>query len=255
VQAVFFGLGSDGTVGANKASVKIIGEDTDLWSQGVLRLRLQEAGSVTVSHLRFGPRPIRSTYMVEDADFVACHQFGLLARMKVLDEAKPGATVPLNAPYASDALWDRLPVKAQQQLVDKGIDLWVIDAHKAAAEAGMGNRINTVMQPRFFKLSGGLPPEEAIAHIKAYVGSDVAMMTSAVLRNGPAHFAAVEAELRFWMARHEYIAVEQLRGSASEGHTDDPSAFERAKYMTTLHSRSAPPKLTPGPARPDRGET
>ena len=173
VQAVFFGLGSDGTVGANKASVKIIGESTDLFAQGYFVYDSKKSGSITVSHLRFGPQPIRSTYLVEEADFVACHQFGLLGRTKVLESAKHGATFLLNAPYGPDEVWDHLPGDVQRLLVDKEIDFWVIDALAVAAEAGMGSRINTVMQPCFFKLAGILPPDEAIAQIKALRPEDV----------------------------------------------------------------------------------
>ena len=169
VQAVFIGLGSDGTVGANKASVKIIGEGTDLHVQGYFVYDSKKSGSVTVSHLRFGPEPIRSTYLIGNADFVACHQFGLLAKADVLAFARPGATFLLNSPYGPDEVWDHLPPVAQRELVDKGIDLWVIDAFGVAAEVGMGNRINTVMQPCFFQLSGVLPADEAIARIKDWV--------------------------------------------------------------------------------------
>jgi pyruvate-ferredoxin/flavodoxin oxidoreductase len=169
VQAVFIGLGSDGTVGANKASVKIIGEGTDLHVQGYFVYDSKKSGSVTVSHLRFGPEPIRSTYLIGDADFVACHQFGLLAKTDVLAFARPGATLLLNAPYPPETVWDHLPPAVQRELVDKRIDLWVIDAFGVAAEVGMGNRINTVMQPCFFQLSGVLPADEAIARIKAWV--------------------------------------------------------------------------------------
>ena len=160
---MFFGLGSDGTVGANKASVKIIGEGTDLFAQGYFVYDSKKSGSVTISHLRFGPKPIRSTYLVEDADFIACHQFGLLARTKIVENAKQGATFLLNSPYGPDEVWDQLPKHVQQQLVDKAIDLWVIDAFAVAEEVGMGNRINTVMQPCFFQLAGVLPADEAIA--------------------------------------------------------------------------------------------
>jgi pyruvate-ferredoxin/flavodoxin oxidoreductase len=169
VQAMFFGLGADGTVGANKASVKIIGEHTDRYAQGYFVYDSKKSGSVTVSHLRFGPEPIRSTYLVDEADFVACHQFGLLERMKVLDAAKPGATVLLNSPHGPDDVWDQLPREVQQQLVDKGLELWVIDANAVAAEAGMGNRINTIMQPCFFQLAGVLPADEAVGRIKDWV--------------------------------------------------------------------------------------
>ena len=163
VQALFFGLGSDGTVGANKSSVKIIGEGTDLFAQGYFVYDSKKSGSVTSSHLRFGPQQIRSTYLVDDADFVACHQFGLLESVRMLDRAKHGATFLLNSPYGPDEVWDQPPAHVQQQLVDKQIDLWVIDAMAVAAETGMGNRINTIMQPCFFHLSGVLPAEEAIS--------------------------------------------------------------------------------------------
>jgi pyruvate-ferredoxin/flavodoxin oxidoreductase len=166
VQAVFYGLGSDGTVGANKLSVKIIGEHTDLYAQGYFVYDSRKAGSVTVSHLRFGPDPIRSTYLIDAADFVACHQFGLLERMKVLDLARPGATFLLNSPYPADEVWPHLPVEVQQQIVDKNLRCYVIDAHRVARELRLGGRINMVMQPCFFALSGVLPRQQATAALK-----------------------------------------------------------------------------------------
>jgi pyruvate-ferredoxin/flavodoxin oxidoreductase len=169
VAAQFFGLGADGTVGANKASVKIIGEHAGLFSQGYFVYDSKKSGSVTVSHLRFGPEPIRSTYLVGAADFVACHQFGLLGKLRILDQARPGATFLLNSPYPAATVWDHLPAEVQGQILAKDIALWVIDAYRVAREAGMGTRINTVMQPCFFALSGVLPVEEAIAHIKGSV--------------------------------------------------------------------------------------
>jgi pyruvate-ferredoxin/flavodoxin oxidoreductase len=192
VQAVFFGLGSDGTVGANKASIKIIGESTDLFAQGYYVLDSKKSGSVTVSHLRFGPKPIRSTYLIEEADFVACHQFGLLGRMKILESAKPGATFLLNAPYGPDEVWEHLPGGVQQMLIDKHIDFWVIDALEIAAEVGMGGRINTVMQPCFFKLAGILPADEAIAKIKGFVEKTYAKRGEAVVAR---NFAAIDRSL------------------------------------------------------------
>ena len=192
VQALFFGLGSDGTVGANKASVKIIGEGTDLYAQGYFVYDSKKSGSVTVSHLRFGPEPIRSTYLVEDADFVACHQFGLLARTSILDHARPGATFLLNAPYAPDVVWEHLPDHVQRQIVDKAIELWVIDAAAVAAEAGMGSRINTVMQPCFFQLAGILPPAEAIERIKGFVQKTYAKRGDAVVAR---NFDAIDRSL------------------------------------------------------------
>ncbi len=163
VQALFFGLGSDGTVGANHASVKIIGEGTDRFAQGFFVYDSKKSGGTTVSHLRFGPEPTRSAYLIDAADFIACHQFGLLDKIKILDFAKPGATFLLNSPYGPDEVWDHLPAEVQAQLVDKQVDFWVIDALAVAAETGMGNRINTIMQPCFFHLSGVLPSDEAIA--------------------------------------------------------------------------------------------
>ena len=192
VQAMFFGLGSDGTVGANKSSVKIIGEGTDLFAQGYFVYDSKKSGSVTVSHLRFGPEPIRSAYLVEGADFVACHQFGLLERTKIVEFAKHGATVLLNSPYGPDEVWDQLPRNVQQQLVDKAIDLWVIDAFAVAEEVGMGNRINTVMQPCFFHLAGVLPPADAIARIKGFVEKTYAKRGQAVVDR---NFAAIDLSI------------------------------------------------------------
>ena len=192
VQALFYGLGSDGTVGANKASVKIIGEGTDLYAQGYFVYDSKKSGSMTVSHLRFGPQPIRSTYLVEKADFVACHQFGLLDRTKVLEHAKPGATFLLNSPYGPDDVWEHLSRDVQQELVDKAIDFWVIDAFGVADEVGMGNRINTIMQPCFFHLAGVLPPEEAIARIKGFVQTTYAKRGQSVIER---NFAAIDRSL------------------------------------------------------------
>ncbi len=219
VQAVFFGLGSDGTVGANKGSVKIIGESTDLFAQGYFVYDSKKSGSVTVSHLRFGPEPIRSTYLVDGADFVACHQFGLLERMKVLDVAKPGATLLLDSPYGVDAVWDELPGPVQRQLIDKNIDLWVVDAHAIAAEVGMGSRINTVMQPCFFRLSGVLPPDEAIAKIKGAVEQAYGRRGRAVVER---NFAAIDRALA-GLQRVEVPAVTSSdRGMATTVPDDAP---------------------------------
>ncbi|MEE4276674.1 MAG: pyruvate:ferredoxin (flavodoxin) oxidoreductase, partial [Thermoleophilia bacterium] len=169
VQAMFFGTGADGTVGANKSSVKIIGENTDLWAQGYFVYDSKKAGSVTVSHLRFGPNPIRSTYLIERADFVACHQFGLLGKLMVLGHAREGGTFLLNSPYPAAEVWDHLPGCIQEQIIAKRLSFWVIDADRIAADVGMGERINTVMQPCFFALSGVLPVDEALRHIKEFV--------------------------------------------------------------------------------------
>ncbi|RIK87679.1 MAG: pyruvate:ferredoxin (flavodoxin) oxidoreductase [Planctomycetota bacterium] len=165
-RAVFYGLGSDGTVGANKNSVKIIGEHTDLFAQGYFVYDSKKSGSVTASHLRFSPKPIRSTYLIRKANFVACHQFGLLERLDVLEVAEQGATFLLNSPYSAEEVWDRLPKLTQQQIIEKQLQFYVIDALAIAREAGLGTRINTAMQACFFALAGMLPRDEAIRFIK-----------------------------------------------------------------------------------------
>jgi pyruvate-ferredoxin/flavodoxin oxidoreductase len=192
VQAVFWGLGSDGTVGANKASVRIIGEGTDLYAQGYFSLDSKKSGGVTASHLRFGPRPILSSDLVDRADFVGCHQFSLLFTQKVLDAAKPGATFLLNSPYPAAEVWDHLPVNVQRQLVDKQIEMWVIDAFAVAAEVGMGGRINTVMQPCFFQLAGVLPADEAIERIKRFVSKTYGKRGETVVQR---NYAAIDRSL------------------------------------------------------------
>ena len=193
VQAMFFGTGSDGTVGANKNSVKIIGENTDLRAQGYFVYDSKKAGSVTVSHLRFGPKPIRSTYLIERADFVACHQFGLLGKLKVLGHARDGAIFLLNSPFPADEVWDNLPECIQEELIEKRLRFWVIDADRIAEEVGMGNRINTVMQPCFFALSGVLPTDEAVARIKESVEKDYGKRGRVVVER---NFAAIDRSLQ-----------------------------------------------------------
>ena len=180
-RAVFYGLGSDGTVGANKASIKIIGENAGLWAQGYFVYDSKKSGSVTVSHLRFGPDPIRSTYLIDDADFVACHQFGLLERIDVLGSARPGATVLLNAPYPADELWDHLPREVQQQVIDKGLELWTVDASSIARDVGLGSRINTVMQPCFFALSAVLDRDTSVRLVKESVEKEYRRRGRAVI--------------------------------------------------------------------------
>ena len=164
--ALFYGLGSDGTVGATKSTVKIIGEHTDLHAQGYFVYDSKKSGAMTVSHLRFSEAPIRSTYLIDRADFVACHHFGLLERIDVLQHAKPGAIFLLNSPYGPEAVWEQLPRRVQEAIVDRDLAFYVIDAWAVAREAGMGGRINTVMQPCFFSLSGVLPQEQALAAIR-----------------------------------------------------------------------------------------
>ena len=191
-RALFYGLGSDGTVGATKNSVKIIGENTPMYAQGYFVYDSKKAGSVTVSHLRFSPRPINSTYLIERANFVACHQFVFLERLDMLQAAEPGATFLLNSPYGADEVWDQLPAETQQQLIDKKMRFFVVDAYKVAAETGMGRRINTVMQTCFFALSGVLPREQAIEEIKSTIRKTYGKRGESVLQK---NFAAVDASL------------------------------------------------------------
>ena len=165
-QAVFFGLGSDGTVGANKNTIKIIGEDTPNFAQGYFVYDSKKAGAITISHLRFGPRPIRSTYLISHADVVACHQYDFLDKYDVLGVAKPGGVFLLNSPYDATEVWDRLPAEVQGEIVQKSLRFYVIDAYAVARQTGMASRINTIMQVCFFAISGVLPREDAIARIK-----------------------------------------------------------------------------------------
>jgi pyruvate-ferredoxin/flavodoxin oxidoreductase len=169
VAAVFHGLGSDGTVGANKNTVKIVGEHTDLFAQGYFVYDSKKSGAQTVSHLRFSREPIRSTYLINEADFVACHQFGFLATRDVLGAAKPGATFLLNAPFPPDQVWDALPEPVQRTVLERQLKVYAIDAHRVARELGLGGRINTIMQPCFFALSGILEPDQAIEAVKEAV--------------------------------------------------------------------------------------
>ncbi len=166
VRCVFWGLGADGTVGANKNSIKIIGEETKNFAQGYFVYDSKKSGSVTISHLRFGPNPIRSPYLIHQANFVACHQFVFLEKYNVLKYAAPGAVFLLNSIYSPEEIWDHLPKEVQQTILDKKLRFYVIDAYEVAKKTGMGQRINTIMQTCFFAISGVLPREQAIAEIK-----------------------------------------------------------------------------------------
>ncbi|MBI4387900.1 MAG: pyruvate:ferredoxin (flavodoxin) oxidoreductase, partial [Candidatus Omnitrophica bacterium] len=166
IRALFYGLGSDGTVGANKNSIKIIGENTNNYVQGYFVYDSKKAGAVTVSHLRFGPKPIHSTYLITEANFIGCHQPFFLERFDMLQHAVPGGTFLVNTPYGPEDAWAHFPKEIQKQIVDKKLKLYVIDAYQVAHESGMGRRINTVMQVCFFAISGVLPKDEAIAAIK-----------------------------------------------------------------------------------------
>jgi pyruvate-ferredoxin/flavodoxin oxidoreductase len=169
VRAIFFGLGSDGTVGANKNSVKIIGESTPMYAQGYFVYDSKKSGAMTVSHLRFGPNEIEASFLIDKASFVACHQFGLLEQVDMLGKAERGGTFLLNSPYGPDEVWDQLPVEVQQQIIDRKLRFFVVDGYSVANEAGLGGRVNTVLQTCFFALANVLPRDEAIKEIKDHI--------------------------------------------------------------------------------------
>ncbi len=192
VRCVFWGLGSDGTVGANKNSIKIIGEETDNYAQGYFVYDSKKSGSVTISHLRFGPNPIRAPYQIGQASFVACHLFSFLERFDILKFASPGSVFLLNSTYGPDEVWDQLPVETQQAILDKDLRFYVIDAYNVAQKTGMGGRINTIMQTCFFAISGVLPRESAITEIKHAIEKTYGKRGEAVVKR---NFDAVDNAL------------------------------------------------------------
>lgn len=192
VRALFYGLGSDGTVGANKNTIKIIGSETDFYTQGYFVYDSKKSGSRTVSHLRFGDNPIRSTYLITEADFIGCHQWQFLEQIDVLEHAAEGATCLFNSVYDVDTVWDKLPRTMQQTILDKKLKCYVIDAYKVARASGMGARINTIMQTCFFAISGVLPRDEAIAKIKEAIQKSYGKKGEEVVRK---NFAAVDSAL------------------------------------------------------------
>ncbi|MEI7467878.1 MAG: pyruvate:ferredoxin (flavodoxin) oxidoreductase [Chloroflexota bacterium] len=208
VRALFWGLGSDGTVGANKNSIKIIGEETDNYAQGYFVYDSKKAGARTISHLRFGPHPINSPYLICHANFVACHQFNFLERYPVLENVAHGATFLINSPYGPDEVWEQLPNVVQREILAKQLKLYVIDGDKVASEAGMGNRVNTVMQVCFFAISGIMPRDEAIDKIKQAIRKTYSKRGEIVIRQ---NFAAVDSALA-----HLYLVPLPL--STTNGH-------------------------------------
>jgi pyruvate-ferredoxin/flavodoxin oxidoreductase len=192
VRCVFWGLGADGTVGANKNSIKIIGEETDNYAQGYFVYDSKKSGAITISHLRFGPKQLRAPYVISQANFVACHQFNLMERYDVLKYAAPGAVFLLNSIYGPDEVWDNLPKEAQQSIVDKNLQFYVIDAYEVANRTGMGSRINTIMQTCFFAISGVLPREQAIQEIKKAIKKTYGKRGEAVVQK---NYAAVDQSL------------------------------------------------------------
>jgi pyruvate-ferredoxin/flavodoxin oxidoreductase len=192
VRAVFWGLGADGTVSANKNSIKIIGEETPNYAQGYFVYDSKKAGAMTVSHLRFGPRPIKSTYLIQRATFIAVHQFSFFGQYDVLDSAIDGATLLINSPYDESELWDHLPNKVQKVIIEKRLKVYAINASDVARQSQLGNRINTIMQTCFFALSGVLSRDEAITKIKKFIKKSYGKRGEPVVRQ---NFAAVDAAL------------------------------------------------------------
>jgi pyruvate-ferredoxin/flavodoxin oxidoreductase len=199
VRAQFFGLGSDGTVGANKESIKIIGANTDYFAQGYFVYDSKKSGAMTISHLRFGPRPIRSTYLISKANFVACHQAVLLETCDVLRDLAPAGTFLLNSPLGPERVWGYLPETVQRRLIERHANFFVIDGNKVARASGMGGRINTVMQTCFFAISGVLPAKDAIEAIKnsirktyAKKGDEIVQMNLRAVDEALAHLYEVK---------------------------------------------------------------
>ena len=194
VRCVFFGLGSDGTVGANKNSTKIIGEGTDNYAQGYFVYDSKKSGAMTTSHLRFGPKPIRAPYLIgpNDANFVACHQFTFLEQYDMLKYAQPGGVFLLNSIFGPDEVWEHLPNEVQSAIIDKKLKFYIIDAYEVAKKTGMGNRINTIMQTCFFAISNILPKDEAISEIKKYIKKTYSKRGEKVVNQ---NYAAVDSSI------------------------------------------------------------
>ena len=217
VRAVFYGLGSDGTVGANKGTIKIIGEGTDLNAQAYFVYDSKKSGSTTVSHLRFGPAPIHAPYLIQSPTLVACHQWDFVGRFDLLAGLRPGGTLLLNSPWPPEDTWRRLPLALRRGIRAGGIAVWVIDAHRVAREAGMGPHINTVMQVCFFAVSGVLPREEAIERIRASITKTYGRKGEAVVAM---NLRAVDATLAHLLPLDPAAFTGDEQGAAS-GANDD----------------------------------
>ena len=207
IRAMFWGLGADGTVSANKNSIKIIGEETPNYAQGYFVYDSKKAGAMTVSHLRFGPRPIQSTYLIQRANFIAVHQFSFFSQYDVLQTAVDSATLLINSPYSESEVWDHLPAVIQRTIIDKRLKVYAIDATSVARQSQLGNRINTIMQTCFFALSGVLPRDEAITKIKEFIRKTYGKRGEPVVRQ---NFAAVDAALAHL---HEIAVPDTSTGS------------------------------------------
>ncbi|HBO12755.1 MAG TPA: pyruvate:ferredoxin (flavodoxin) oxidoreductase, partial [Halieaceae bacterium] len=248
-QALFYGLGSDGTVGANKNSIKIIGEATDLHAQGYFVYDSKKSGATTVSHLRFGPRPIRSSYLIEhdSADFVGCHQPNFLGSVDMLSRAAPGAVFLVNSPEPPERFWDSLPVAVQTRVIEKGLSLYCIDAYQVAADCGLGKRINTIMQTCFFAISGVLPRDEAITAIKHAVEKTYGRRGRRIVE---VNFAAIDATLA---GLHEVPAGTLAAPATAEAPVEDLAEDDSFIARVTRRIMAGQGDLIPVSAMPEDG--
>jgi pyruvate-ferredoxin/flavodoxin oxidoreductase len=252
VRALFWGLGADGTVSANKNSIKIIGEETPNYAQGYFLYDSKKSGAMTVSHLRFGAEPIKSTYLIQRANFIAVHQFNFLERYQILDAAEDGSTLLLNSPYEPEEVWDQLPRSVQAAIIAKKIKVYSINAYQVAKDNQLGNRTNTIMQTCFFAISGVLPRDEAITKIKESIRKTYGKRGEPVVRQ---NFAAVDSALEHLheIAVPESFRVRRLDGAFSSGLA---SAGELESGVEPPHSKSAEltAATTPSPNPLPRGE-
>ncbi|MBI5444959.1 MAG: pyruvate:ferredoxin (flavodoxin) oxidoreductase [Deltaproteobacteria bacterium] len=245
VRAVFFGLGADGTVGANKNSIKIIGEETPNYAQGYFVYDSKKSGGITISHLRFGPRPVRSPYLIKQANFVACHNYIFLKKYDVLEYAQPGAVFLLNEPYGPDAIWDHLPREVQESIIEKKLRFYVIDALDVAQRTGMGGRINTIMQTCFFAISGVLPREEAIEQIKYSIKKTYGKKGEELVRK---NFEAVDETLA---NLHEVKVPERVTATRSRPPTVSPEAPEIVRNVEAVMMANQGDRLPVSALPPD----
>jgi pyruvate-ferredoxin/flavodoxin oxidoreductase len=227
-RGLFFGLGADGTVGANKNSIKIIGEETDNYGQGYFVYDSKKAGAVTISHLRFGPRPIRATYLIKKANFVACHQWVFIEKLDMLEYAQPGATFLVNSPFGPDELWDQFPREVQEEIISKQLKVHCIDATSVARDTGMGRRTNTIMQTCFFAISGILPREEAIAKIKDSIEKTYGKKGEEIVQ---LNFTAVDSTLA---NLHEVKIPDQVTATTTRPPIVSDEAPELVQKVTAL---------------------
>ena len=245
IRAIFFGLGSDGTVGANKNTVKIIGEETENHAQGYFVYDSKKSGAVTISHLRFGPEPIEAPYLIKNASFVGCHQAQFLDQYDVLDAAAPEAVFLLNSIYSQDEVWGKMPRTIQSAVVEKGLKFYVIDAYKVAREAGMGGRINTIMQTCFFAISGVLPRDEAIAQIKQAIQKTYGKKGQEVVDK---NFAAVDQTLA---ALHEVVVPDVVTSEIEKPSVVPAEAPDFVQAVTSVMLENKGDQLPVSVFRPD----